>query len=155
MTGVLSIPTLPTMLPWLVPTMSLTGTGTAEGLVRSTFHNGVGDVLSASNAYTLSFIVTMYSTLRGTPLMETAERYNGCAYTAPSTGYEYSFPKSFALTFDGVSVVSFRFAPDRRPSYLLVATSTCARSEAGTRSVATRQIGTANRENGVMGPSLE
>ena len=52
--------------------MSVIGTAVTEGgLVKSLTHSGADELLSALNAYTLSFIVATYRTLRGVPLMVT------------------------------------------------------------------------------------
>src|SRR3954470_8604139 len=78
-TGVPWMPTLPTMLR-SGATMSVIGTGvTAGGLVKSRRQRGAADGESASNAYTLSFMVATYRTLRTDPPMVRPFTYNGCA----------------------------------------------------------------------------
>ena len=47
--------------------MSAIGMGTAAALVKFCIQSGTGDALSASKAYTLSYIVAMYTTLCGVP----------------------------------------------------------------------------------------
>ena len=64
------------------------GTGVLDGgLVKSVVQSGVAEPLSASNAYTLSFIVATKSTSWTAPLIVRPDAYSGCAYTVPSTGY--------------------------------------------------------------------
>lgn len=61
-------------------TRSVIGTAVTDGgLVKSRIQSGTDEELSASNAYTLSFIVATYRTLRVLPLMVTLLTYNGCA----------------------------------------------------------------------------
>jgi len=71
--------------------------------------------LSASNAYTLSFIVATYMTL-WTPSfgIVTCGKYSACPITCPSTGCVKSFPNCVTFTFSGVKIVSFGFAPNAR-----------------------------------------
>src|SRR5277367_1796195 len=57
---------------------------------------------SASNAYTLSCSVATYKTFFAPTLgMATAERYNGCASTSPSTVNAPSLPKVADFTLAG------------------------------------------------------
>jgi hypothetical protein len=58
--------------------MSAIGTAVTDGgLAKSRHQSGVGDGLSASNAYSLSFIVATYSTSRRLPLIATSDTYKG------------------------------------------------------------------------------
>jgi hypothetical protein len=62
------------MLPLVATSSTGTGVTPAAGLLKLTFHSGwppVPTLSSASNAYTLLFIVATYTTLR-VPLLGTA-----------------------------------------------------------------------------------
>src|SRR5579862_8466393 len=74
--------------------------------------------VSASKAYTESLSVATKTTLWLTPLMLSADRYNGCASTLPSALRKRSWPKLLELTFAEVSTDSVRFWPVRAASFL-------------------------------------
>ena len=71
----------------------------------------------------MSFSVATYTTLWMTPPIDRAERYSGWASTLLSTVRVRSSPKLLWLTLAGVRVVSVRFCPVRRASFLKVTTS--------------------------------
>src|ERR1039457_5076526 len=72
------------------------------------------DSSSASNAYKLSGNVATNRTWRKPfPASFTLGRYNGCAYTHPSTGRMKRLPNCPAFTLAGVSRVSFGYSPVR------------------------------------------
>src|SRR5579862_3696206 len=69
--------------------------------IRLTDQSGAQGDASASNAYKLSCAVATRTTLWDAPLIVTLAFQSGCAYTAPSTAQEKSFPNFDGLTVPG------------------------------------------------------
>src|SRR5579859_503694 len=80
---------------------------------KLTCHNWTHEGESASNAYTLSCSVAIYTTFRVCPPTFRLATYSGVEYTYPSTAHVNSAPKVELFTVEVVSAYSCRFWPVR------------------------------------------
>jgi len=121
MTGVLVIPTCGVRSPQPMSELLLTVVAPAARSVRR-----VNQVRLPQRARVRSRIVVGVKRVHAVafgghettlcvplPGIERLARYSGCAYTYPFTGCEKSLPKVLTVTFWGVRIVSFVFAPLR------------------------------------------